>query len=97
MERRLEKGRKAGLFLLPVISRCVFERTSDLRVGGSNPSGRAKDSVLIIPPHFPIYPSIASPLQAPASLIPLDSETPGHPQAAEAPQYRGYGDTRIYS
>jgi len=27
MERRLEKGRKAGLFLLPVISRCVFERT----------------------------------------------------------------------
>jgi hypothetical protein len=97
MERRSEVVRKIGLVFSVDVYGYFSERTSDLRVGGSNPSGRAKDSVMIIPPHFPIYPSIASPLQAPASLIPLDSETPGHSQAAEAPQYRGYGDTRIYS
>jgi hypothetical protein len=41
MERRLEKRKKTRYFFFPVLSDSAFERTSDLRVGGSNPSGPA--------------------------------------------------------
>jgi len=39
MERRLEKRKKTRYFFFPVRSDSAFERTSDLRIGGSNPSG----------------------------------------------------------
>jgi hypothetical protein len=43
MELKLRMPRKSGLVCFLVVAECVLERTSDLRVGGSNPSGRASE------------------------------------------------------
>jgi hypothetical protein len=38
MELKLRMPRKSGLVCFLVVAECVLERTSDLRVGNSNPS-----------------------------------------------------------